>query len=130
MPRPTKQSKTFQTNLQSKIARITPNQKQGISALPSNLLLEISHYFLVITVPDILANPTNLSVDYRERFYALKALSQTCKRLRIVCLPLAWERLEACTAHGGTQFFKEVGIMLERKSSGMLKCDHLLSLVR
>jgi len=61
----------------------------------------------------------------------LRALSQTCKDLRSVCLPPAWERLEACThAKTSGQFFKEVGTALERKSDGLLKCKHLLPHVR
>jgi hypothetical protein len=80
---------------------------------------------------DIFDNPTNLPVEYRERFATLRALSQTCKHLRSVCLPLAWERFEACThAQSAGQFFREVGTALERKSKGLLKCKHLLPHVR
>jgi len=46
-------------------------------------------------------------------------------------LPLAWERLEACTTTSAPlQFYREVGTALERKCSGLLKSKHLLPFVR
>ena len=104
---------------------------EGIVDLPSELLLEIVSHFPNISTVDILDNRRTLSVDYRVRFASLRALSQTCKGLRAVCLPLAWERLEACTTTGvPVQFFKEVGTTLERKCNGLMKSEHLLPYVR
>ncbi|KAF7974252.1 hypothetical protein HWV62_13152 [Athelia sp. TMB] len=76
------------------------HDKTGIVALPSELLLEIASNFTEISVIEVRRNPPSLPDHYRQRFNALRALSQTCKELRSVCLPLAWERLEACTVAG------------------------------
>lgn len=137
--RPSKRSKVSSkgggssklTELATEVTVATLRHKRGIAALPSELLLEIVSYFTEISIADIRRNPRTLPVEYRERFSTLKALSQTCKDLRSVCLPLAWERLEACTTAGPSHmFYREVGVTLERKCSGLLKSKHLLSYIR
>jgi hypothetical protein len=134
MPRPTKKARASTQNLPNRTraaqASTSPNTN-GIATFSSALLFEIASYFPQISLVDVLDNPTTLPVKYRERFAILRALSQTCRDLRGVCLPLAWERLEACT-HGESsgQFFREVGTALERKSRGMMKCKHLFPHVR
>ena len=133
MPRPSKRAKASeQTAQSSSSAQVTSLNKGGITGLPSELLLEIVSYFPVISIDDIRLNPTTLAPAYRERFASLRALSQMCKDLREVCLPLAWERLEACTTATGenNMFYKEVGNTLERKCNGLAKSKHLLSYVR
>lgn len=107
------------------------HRKKGILAFPSELLLEIVSHFTEISIEEICKNPRTLPVHYRERFGALRTLSQTCKELRTICLPLAWERLEACTNSGpDASFFKVAGELLERKCNGLLKSKHLLPHVR
>jgi hypothetical protein len=114
MPPPAKRAKASK---QTDVAAAAPSssaQTQSSShrttknitiTLPSELLLEIVSYFPNISIIDILDNPPTLSVEYRERFASLRALSQTCKELRAaLCLPLAWERLEACTTTGALRF--------------------------
>jgi hypothetical protein len=132
MPRPSKRAKGPEHTTQPSSLAQAPSQiNEGIVTLPSELLLEIVSYFPNISIVDILDNPRTLSVDYRERFASLRALSQTCKELRCVCLPLAWERLEACTNAGTpVQFFKEVGTALKRKCDGLMNSEHLLPYVR
>ncbi|KIM73044.1 hypothetical protein PILCRDRAFT_829424 [Piloderma croceum F 1598] len=130
MPRPSKRAKgSDQTAQPSSSAQVI---YQTITDLPSELLLEIVSHFPTILIDEIIANPRILPVAYRERFASLRALSQTCKELREVCLPLAWERLEACTTAGDRQdmFFKEVGNNLERKCNGLMQNKHLLPYVR
>lgn len=105
--------------------------RKGLVALPSELFLEIVDYFPEIDVPIILESRQTLPVEFRERFAALRALSQTCKELRSIVLPLAWERLEACTTAGNpTAFYREVGTTLERKCIGLMQSDHLRPHVR
>lgn len=136
MPRPSKRVKARHdgaTNTASSSTSIQPisQGKKGLTTLPSELLLEIVSHFPEIEIEIILDCRQSLPVDFRERFTALRALSQTCKELRSVVLPLAWERLEACTTAGNaTQFYKECGMNLERKCKGLLDSQHLLQLVR
>lgn len=136
MPRPTKRAKPSaeSDNVESSssaVARPISQEQKGLVALPSELLLEIVSNFPEISLEHILDALQTLPVEYRVRFAALRALSQTCKELRSVVLPLAWERLEACTTAGHpTQFFKEVGSSLERKCKGLLASKHLLPHVR
>jgi hypothetical protein len=121
-----------QTAQSSSSAEVTSLPKETITDLPSELLLEIVSHFPTISIDEIIVNPRILPAIYRERFASLRALSQTCKELREVCLPLAWERLEACTTATDRQdmFFKEVGNNLERKCNGLMQSKHLLPYVR
>ena len=132
MPRPSKRTKRSEHTTQPFSSTQAASQNnEGIVTLPSELLLEIVSYFPNISIVDILDNPRTLPVDYRERFAVLRALSQTCRELRSVCLPLAWERLEACTnARTPAQFFKEVGTALKRKCVSLMSSEHLLPYVR
>lgn len=117
-----------ETNLQS--TNIRPARK-GLVTLPPELFLEIVGYFPEIDIQVILDCRQTLPVEFRERFATLRALSQTCKELRLVVLPLAWERLEACTTAGNQKaFYREVGERLERKCKGLMKSDHLRPHVR
>jgi hypothetical protein len=130
MLRPSKRAKgSDETAQSSSSAQVT---HETITDLPSELLLEIVSHFPTILIDEIIANPRILPVAYRERFASLRALSQTCRELREVCLPLAWERLEACTTADNRQsmFFKEVGNNLERKCNGLMQSTHLLPHVR
>ncbi|PBK65156.1 hypothetical protein ARMSODRAFT_892263 [Armillaria solidipes] len=68
----------------------------GLPVLPNELLLEILSYWPSIPIPA--KDRRVFSERYMERFHALLALSQTCRSLRNVLLPLVWERLEACAS--------------------------------
>ncbi|KAK0227377.1 hypothetical protein EDD85DRAFT_974958 [Armillaria nabsnona] len=65
----------------------------GLPVLPNELLLEILSYWPSIPIPA--KDRRVFSERYMQRFHALLALSQTCRSLRNVFLPLVWERLEA-----------------------------------
>ena len=133
MPRPSKRAKSSADVEPSGAAVVRPisQERKGLATVPSELLLEIVSYFPEISLEHILDSLQTLPVEYRERFAALRALSQTCKELRSVVLPLAWNHLEACTTAGHpTQFFKEVGNSLVRKCKGLLESKHLLPHVR
>ena len=125
MPRPSKRTKRSEHTTQPFSSTQAASQNnEGIVTLPSELLLEIVSYFPNISIVDILDNPRTLPVDYRERFAVLRALSQTCRELRSVCL-------EACTnARTPAQFFKEVGTALKRKCVSLMSSEHLLPYVR
>ncbi|SJL12602.1 uncharacterized protein ARMOST_16030 [Armillaria ostoyae] len=68
----------------------------GLPVLPNELLLEILSYWPSIPIPA--KDRRVFSERYMERFHALLTLSQTCRSLRNVFLPLVWERLEACAS--------------------------------
>ena len=92
MPRPAKKARASTQNLPNRTraaqALASPNTK-WIATFSSALLLEITSYFHQMSFADVLDNPTTLRVKYRERFDILRALSQTCRDLRGVCLLLA-----------------------------------------
>ncbi|KAF9042169.1 hypothetical protein BJ165DRAFT_1529615 [Panaeolus papilionaceus] len=93
---------------------------QGLASLPLELLEQICQEYEVQPLrvfsgphgtaltynEDMLHNaPNSFNVIetaepplYSERRRVLKALSQTCHRLRQLALPILWERLEACTS--------------------------------
>ncbi|KIM73045.1 hypothetical protein PILCRDRAFT_93223 [Piloderma croceum F 1598] len=126
MPRPSKRAKASEQTAQSSLPRET------FTDLPSELLLDIvSRIPTMSIVDDLFSNPGYLPLAYRERSASLRALSQTCKTLRKLCLPLAWETLEACTTTGSrNMFFKEVGESLERKCNGLMQSEYLFPYVR
>lgn len=133
MSRPNKRAKSSADVESSSSAVIRPisQERKGLVTVPSEILLEIVSHFPEISLEHILDCLQTLPVEYRERFAALRALSQTCKELRSVVLPLAWDHLEACTTAGHpSQFFKDVGNSLERKCKGLLASKHLLPHVR
>lgn len=136
MLRPSKRTKASHDDVANVVSSSTVIQpisqgKKSLIILPSELLLEVVSYFPDIDIDIIQDCRQTLPASFRERFNALRALSQTCRELRSVVLPLAWERLEACTTAGHpTQFFKECGKTLERKCKGLLESDHLLPHVR
>ncbi|KAJ7117988.1 hypothetical protein C8R43DRAFT_98899 [Mycena crocata] len=68
----------------------------GLPALPLEILLEIISHFLSVPSPCKVQHV--LSCAYLERPHALRALSETCKRLRSAFLARAWERIEVCAS--------------------------------
>ncbi|TCD67719.1 hypothetical protein EIP91_012017 [Steccherinum ochraceum] len=64
-------------------------------------------------------------IEYAERTYTLRALSQTCKALRQVILPRLWSRLECCWVpqHKQGLRFQYVMELLRRKAKGMMEAD-------
>ncbi|RDB23413.1 hypothetical protein Hypma_008938 [Hypsizygus marmoreus] len=72
-------------------APVVPNTK-GLPALPIELLLEIVSYFPSVPIPtSIFFHCSQLCL---ERIEVLQALSQMCRSLRSVFLPLMWQRIE------------------------------------
>ncbi|KAJ7588324.1 hypothetical protein C8J56DRAFT_67920 [Mycena floridula] len=99
--RETRSSKRFtQSQLQEHArlirAGITVNH-QGLPALPTEMLLEISSHYAIFDVTRV-SDHRMLPAKYLEYRAALKALSQTCKSLRSVFLPILWQRIEACAS--------------------------------
>lgn len=115
---------------------IAHDKYTGLVALPSELLLEIVAHFPEISIANIIeAGSSYLPADCSQRSTALRALSQTCKELRAVVLPLAWERLEACTLYstldsGWQQAFVDEASVLLWKCRGLLHSPHLIPHVR
>jgi hypothetical protein len=68
-----------------------------LEQIPAELWLEIISYFPAIPIPTPRPahNPV-LPPSTLERSDVLRALSQTCRALRKIFFPQAWERLEVC----------------------------------
>lgn len=114
--------------------------RASLDTLPNELLEELMVYFPTIPVHEVMMahgrgcpGPV-LQAKYRERFDALRVLSQTCKRLRGLYFVEAWTKFEACTIRDDSeragQFFRQLGKRLEKKCSGLIKCMHVLPLVQ
>ncbi|RDB23832.1 hypothetical protein Hypma_008940 [Hypsizygus marmoreus] len=79
--------------------RAGPVNTSGLPALPTELLLEIISYFPTIRVPATSARNVEVFPGiYLQRTKVLRTLSQTCKSLRGMFLPLSWERIEPCAS--------------------------------
>ncbi|KAJ6452891.1 hypothetical protein C8R47DRAFT_1204257 [Mycena vitilis] len=86
---------------------------------------------LLLSRSKIKSCPKTVPTGYRERPETLRALSQTCRALRGIFLPLFWEHLEAClipktTATWGARVAK---VLLDR-CKGLMKSESLRSYVR
>jgi len=97
-------------------------QFKGITFLPSEILLEI--------VSGFSDDPSIDAAEYREGLNIIRALSQTCRELRSVYLPLLWKQVEACSTAGPVAWHIQVGSALERKSKGLLQSNYLISFVQ
>ncbi|KAJ7607789.1 hypothetical protein DFH06DRAFT_1249608 [Mycena polygramma] len=100
--------------------RVLGSAKDG---MPRSLLL--------LSRSKIKSCPKTVPTGYRERPETLRALSQTCRALRGIFLPLLWEHLEACfipktAATWGTRVAK---VLLDR-CKGLMKSESLRSYVR
>lgn len=141
MPRPYKHTGASE---QAIFQSANPQRPGGICAslntLPNELLDELMLYFPTIPIHEVMMAHRRrspgpvLHAKYRERFDALRVLSQTCRRLRGLYFVQAWTRFEACTISDNSQrtgpFFRQLGIRLEKKCSGLIKCIHVLPFVR
>lgn len=149
MPRPYKRTSASapsgSSDLHQVIFQYADAQRSGglrasLNTLPNELLDELMLYFPTIPVHEVMMahgrgspGPV-LHAKYRERFDALRVLSQTCKRLRTLYFVEAWTRFEACTIRDDSErtgpFFRQLGIRLEKKCNGLMKCAHVLPLVQ
>ncbi|KAF7319176.1 hypothetical protein HMN09_00254100 [Mycena chlorophos] len=82
--------------------------KSGLPALPTELLLEIASLLRLNRPMEIPNEPVNfqvLSPAGREEIRALRAISQSCRRLRQTFLPIAWDHVvvDLPTAAGSSQ---------------------------
>lgn len=80
----------------SQALRAGPVNTQGLPSLPTETLLEITSHLPKVGLMNK-CRPV-LGAGYLDRQAALKALSQTCRSLRNVFLPIAWQRIEACAS--------------------------------
>ncbi|KAJ6624665.1 hypothetical protein B0H10DRAFT_2212458 [Mycena sp. CBHHK59/15] len=83
-----------------------PVNNTGLAALPVETLLEITTHLKTVPVPCNISTHHFLSCVYLERLNALRALSETCKRLRSVFLEQAWRRLEAYASARGSDAYE------------------------
>ncbi|KAI0790816.1 hypothetical protein C8Q75DRAFT_806196 [Abortiporus biennis] len=107
--------------------------KTGILALPVELFDKILFEFEYATLDDFkqFARFSYIE-DFKERENALRALSQTSKLLRTVCLPLLWERFQV--VQRGQQDTglrdKENAIYMEKASNSLMDTPHLAKLIK
>ncbi|KAJ7123531.1 hypothetical protein C8R44DRAFT_875721 [Mycena epipterygia] len=94
--------------------------------LPNELLMEMTKYY-----PDLLLDVDALIHGVRSEEFdgndTLRALSQTCRRLRAIFLPVLWERVHACfnTRNRPKQKIKTRAKMLERRMRGIEKTPYV-----
>lgn len=127
MPRSSKRAKVAQA---TELGDLPDSQTQGnasyLTSVPDEIFLEIISWFPQPPPLDIAGESPQYFIDHHERFEILHPLSQTCQKFRAICLPLAWERLEAClTMNSPRDWPRGLGMMLERKSKGLLETNHL-----
>jgi hypothetical protein len=106
----------------------------SLSDLPTELMLDILDYICPsIKESEILQNHLVFPSERRERFHALRALSQTCQAWRSRFLSLLWHRLEVCTITSGSAestYMEQIGPALFTKSNGLLESAYLWSYVQ
>ncbi|KAJ7127245.1 hypothetical protein C8R43DRAFT_1028132 [Mycena crocata] len=73
-----------------------PINTTGLPALPVEILHEITSHLTSAPVP--CKEDQVLASNYLERSVALRALAETCTRLRSVFLVAAWQHLEVCAS--------------------------------
>jgi hypothetical protein len=95
------------------------SNKRGFPALPVELLLEIVSYFRLVDYPGWF--------DRTNRSWTLRVLSQTCRSLRCIFLPILWERL-CIRAHEHCMY--EAGKSLKRKGEALAHDTELAGYVR
>ncbi|KAJ7187132.1 hypothetical protein C8R46DRAFT_285000 [Mycena filopes] len=71
--------------------------------------------------------PKTVPPAYRERPAALRALSQTCRALRVIFLPLLWEYLEACfpSKDGNEAWHTRVANVLLDRCKALVKAENV-----
>jgi len=74
------------------LSRIAPTNARGFSSLPAELYLEIASHYGSTHVSS--KQQTIYDCKSFEQRPSLLALSQTCVKLRVIFLPLAWQQLE------------------------------------
>ena len=100
--------------------------------LPVELFDMILEYFPEL-LPDsfIRKNYVAVGSKYAERGQLLRTLSRTCRALRVKCLPLAWEHLEACVVYPNKGVWqRQVSKRLQNISELLCRCPHLTQYVR
>ncbi|KAJ7493757.1 hypothetical protein FB451DRAFT_1215295 [Mycena latifolia] len=98
--------------------------------LPTELLMEIVKYY-----PDLhLYIDASIRGVYNDEFSGndtLRALSQTCRTLRGIFLPVLWERVHACfTVRNLPRKIKRRAKMLERRMIGIQKTVYILPYIQ
>ena len=112
-------------------ARVKPGEhitlvRSRFAAIPQELFDEIVSYFppplpIAYNPNDIFPRPPHLK--YAEREVILRSLSQTCKDIRRMALPLLWKRIDMCWVpeDESGHWYKHVMQELKRKASGVCK---------
>ena len=105
-----------------------------LSHLPADVWLLILSHFPVLTKQAIMNEPGfsfSMPDSYGGRFDALRTLSQTCRSLRAVFLPLVWEHVEACIwSDRNYAIDYYLSYVLGRQWYGLLKYPELASQVK
>ncbi|KAJ7153076.1 hypothetical protein C8R43DRAFT_1002838 [Mycena crocata] len=99
--------------------------------LPTELLMEMVKYYPELLL-EIDANIHGVASEQLSGNDALRALSQTCSRLRDVFLPVLWSRVYACfTARNRPKRKpKRRAKMLERRMLGIQKTPHVVPYIQ
>lgn len=90
--------------------------------LPPELLLMVAEYYPQISPIAVIGCHNVMSPIWRERHNVLRALSQTCRGMRDLFLPMLYEEVEACVQEDmAIPTAKFVSYVLRRQCLGLLR---------
>lgn len=113
-----KRAKVVHNVIQPTHAPARAVNSKGFAVLPTELLLEIFSYLPSMPIP---AQPGEHHGQYRNRARILRGLSQMCRSLRSVFLPIVWEKIEVFVT-----FTSVSGLGLGRRASRRSLAKELL----
>ncbi|KAJ7907122.1 hypothetical protein B0H13DRAFT_1618778 [Mycena leptocephala] len=94
-----------------------PVNTTGLPSVPGEILDEIVSHLSDVPIPLFEAHV--LSCTYLEHTETLRALSETCRRLRNVFLVRAWQRLEVCASRRVSDGYEYRGRRYQQNSSSL-----------
>ena len=107
----------------------SPVNTTGLLSLPVEVFEMIYAELLdksrLITRKEVLANQPHLDHDFQYRTDVLRSLTQTCRALRMSCLPRYYEHVEACVCRGARVWYKQLSERLEKTSKMLVRLPNL-----
>ncbi|KAH8105283.1 hypothetical protein BXZ70DRAFT_1075318 [Cristinia sonorae] len=112
-------------------------QRPPLALIPPELFDEIVAYWPTLPLryySDTYGVAIAPHIEHATRTVTLRALSQTCRALRAVCLPRLWSRLETCWVPWSDKgdypksgkWYTYVMLEMQRKANGLLASEEIL----